>query len=282
MKLLKNLLLQLFIISCLPGCFPAITDNASEQIVPTDTIALATKDTASNSPSDIADYFYFPPDTPYSAKVLTVGQFHEDEVWATAKEEQWFGLFKRGAAFYVAPTRISTTKVFDPIVDEDSLTDRTGWDVKAMNEDSCLILVSGYPLPDNKKVIPVTLANDKIYPGDTVSFNYLGVQYKLYATGTKKKMQDDPLWFDVWNYRLYLEATKDGKLVKELLAAQPNFDDNMISVVFAGDVDGDGLLDLILDTSRHYNMLSPTLYLSKPAGKDQLLKVVGQHISVGC
>ncbi len=84
------------------------------------------------------------------------------------------------------------------------------------------------------------------------------------------------------NYKLYLTANINGKETTQLLIAQPNFDDNMIEIIFAGDIDGDNLMDFIIDTSRHYNMFSPTLYLSKPAGKGQIVKPVGSHVIVGC
>ncbi len=55
-----------------------------------------------------------------------------------------------------------------------------------------------------------------------------------------------------------------------------------IYIMFAGDIDGDTIPDLIIDTSWHYNAEVPTLYLSKPAEKNQLLKVMGMHVTTGC
>lgn len=95
-------------------------------------------------------------------------------------------------------------------------------------------------------------------------------------------MQQEPEWFEVWNYKLYLTAEIKGQKRKSLLVAQPNFDDQMINLIFAGDIDGDGILDLIIDTSRHYNVTSPTIYLSKPAGNEEVVKPIGGHTSVGC
>ncbi len=113
-------------------------------------------------------------------------------------------------------------------------------------------------------------------------FSFLGIDYKLFATGRKKKVQEDPEAFEVWNYKLFMTASKGGYQITQLLVAQPNFDEKMIEVLFAGDIDGDEMLDLIIDTSPHYNATSPTLYLSKPADKKELVKPVGVHTSVGC
>lgn len=56
----------------------------------------------------------------------------------------------------------------------------------------------------------------------------------------------------------------------------------MINLIFVGDIDGDGILDLIIDTSRHYNATSPTIYLSRPADNGEVVKPIGGHTSVGC
>jgi hypothetical protein len=56
----------------------------------------------------------------------------------------------------------------------------------------------------------------------------------------------------------------------------------MIRILFAGDIDGDGKFDLLIDTSRHYNASNPTLYLSKPAEKGKIIKPIGVFTSVGC
>jgi len=59
-------------------------------------------------------------------------------------------------------------------------------------------------------------------------------------------------------------------------------DDAEPQLIFAGDLDRDGRLDLILDTSNHYNMQRPTLFLSSRATGGAIVEVAGQHVSVGC
>ena len=62
----------------------------------------------------------------------------------------------------------------------------------------------------------------------------------------------------------------------------PNFDDALTSLLFVGDIDGDDIPDLIIDTTSDYNAEVPTLYLSRPAKSGDLLKVMGMHGSTGC
>ena len=59
-------------------------------------------------------------------------------------------------------------------------------------------------------------------------------------------------------------------------------DDASPHVIFAGDLDRDGRLDLIFDTSDHYNRSHPVLFLSGAAEGDELLHAVAEHDAVGC
>jgi hypothetical protein len=231
--------------------------------------------------SIVYDYSTFPIDSSFSTKVLTVGTFHDDEVWEGADKQKWFGLFHNKNGFYISETKLTIKRVFDEIVDENE-NERTGWEIQTVNKDTSIILMGGLNTLTSHIIQQAILPKEQVFPGDTLRINYLGIDYKIYATGSKKKVQDDPEWFDVWNYKLYLEATIKGQLHTSLLIAQPNFDDEMINIMFAGDIDGDGVLDLIIDTSSDYNATSPTIYFSSPATNGEVVKPIGRHVSVGC
>ena len=59
-------------------------------------------------------------------------------------------------------------------------------------------------------------------------------------------------------------------------------DDASPALLFAGDIDRDGRLDLILDATDHYNLRRPTLYLSTQAADGELVHRVAEHEAVGC
>ena len=51
---------------------------------------------------------------------------------------------------------------------------------------------------------------------------------------------------------------------------------------FAGDLDGDGKLDLLIDTTHHYNLSEPTLFLSSQAKDGELVHNVASFRTTGC
>lgn len=220
-------------------------------------------------------------DTSLPGKIITTGGFHGDEVWDNLEKDNWLGLFKSAEKHYIAATPVTVKEVFDPVLDEDSTKESTGREVNIENKDTCLLLLSHLgDLIQEHDVESVPLPVNEVKPGESITIRYKEVTYTLSATGEKRMVQENDEY--IWNYKLYLTATKNGTTIKQLLAAFPSFDDAMVTLVFAGDIDGDGMLDLIMDTSNHYNVTVPTLYLSKPAAAGELLKIMGVHIAVGC
>lgn len=281
-----TLLLTLAIFS-LTACNNANKEPITKNLIASvDTTTTTIKDTIiENSVTKIDSIVYvdisFPVDSTFTTKVLTVGTFHGDEVWENADKGKWFGLFKNKTSYYIAETKLKTIRVNDVVVDENE-NEKSGWEVNTLHKDSSIILIEGLNYLNAHTIQQAVLPKLQIFPTDTMRINYLGIDYKIFATGGSNKGADDDIPSEVWNYKLYMTATINGQQLKSLLVAQPNFEDHMINLIFAGDIDGDGILDLIIDTSRHYNATSPTIYLSKPADKGEVVKPIGGHTSVGC
>lgn len=277
----QNAFLFMILLLSLNTCKTDVNTDVTRNSGSIDSSLVHAKTAESTEDTIIYDEFYFPDDTNFMAKILTTGVFHEDEVWTGADKLKWFGLFYNQSNVYLAETKITALKVHDEISDyfED---DKTGWEIKTMNQDTAYMLIAGLDFLKNRKIEPFNLPKHQLIPGDSLQFNYLGVEYCIYAAGNKRKHDEDGVWYEIWNYRLYLAAKINNQWKKDLLVACPSFDDAMIDLIFAGDIDGDGLLDLIIDTSNHYNGTTPTLFLTKPAEKGHLIKVVGEHDSVGC
>lgn len=80
----------------------------------------------------------------------------------------------------------------------------------------------------------------------------------------------------------------DGSRVQELApGGSPYIEDGeppstQAALLFAGDLDHDGQIDLLLDTSDHENLQRPTLFLSGAAAKGRQVKEVAQRSYTGC
>ncbi|MBL7942229.1 MAG: hypothetical protein JNM00_05665 [Flavobacteriales bacterium] len=211
----------------------------------------------------------------FQSHVLTEGLFHAEEIWEDVDRGNWYGLFRSNNQFYLKQTKVSAVRQFDPLVDEEH--ESTGWQLWANHYDTCEVLIEAIPVGlFDHPVTTLPLPADRIYPGDTVRFQFADRDYLLYATGNSVG-DDDPV---ITNYRLFL-SQPDGSQAT-LLVAHDNFDDQMVNLNFIGDIDGDLLPDFIIDTSRHYNTSMPTVYLSSTAPSGQLVIPAGGHRRVGC
>jgi hypothetical protein len=215
--------------------------------------------------------------TVFPVSILNVGEYHAEEVDAADALRNWYGIFLNKEGYYLDSTRIIATRVEDMLGDENG--QKTGWLVKTSNSDSCVQLISGVEGLQKRKIAPITIAKPEMLPGTSTTFTCNGIKYTLSATANIGPNEDN---YAATSYRLVLKATINGVEKQQLLVAHPAFGDAMTTIVFAGDIDGDGFPDFIIDTINHYNGFRPTLYLSKPAGGKQLLKVMGWHLSVGC
>jgi hypothetical protein len=216
----------------------------------------------------------FPADTGARTQLLLPKSYHSNELDGVENGSTWLGLFLGKQGYYTAQTKIFKNKVHDDVVDADS--ENTGWMVTVENTDSCLMLTKlGLLLPITN-IEKILSEQEPMPPYDKLTFLYKEGTYQLYATGminTENNM--------VTNYRLYADVTIDGRTQTSLLMTTSGFNETIATVLFAGDLNGDGLVDLIINTSTHYNTFKPTLYLSNSHRQPWILPV-GWHISVGC
>lgn len=282
-KMMKKIILILLV------CFSVVACKKTGKIEEGSTVsAQLAKDSITNSDSvnyidQISEELY-PQSEGLPLFVLSTGVFHGDETSPDMINKGWFGIFRDRGKYYIAPTTLTIRKAYDVVLDDDEHDSSkwTGWEVKTSHIDTSLILISGAPHLSSHEIKTVPLVKDFVEPNAETTFTYNGSSYTLYATGDLKPAEYNKDEMIISKYKLYIKGYKDGKEINQLLASTSTFDDAMFRVLLISDIDNDGFPDLILNTARHYNMYRPTVYLSSFVEKDQLVKVVALHESVGC
>jgi hypothetical protein len=73
-----------------------------------------------------------------------------------------------------------------------------------------------------------------------------------------------------------------GLVSQELFSLPEGGNDPYITILWIGDIDGDGKPDLYLNTSWHYNVSHKVLWLSSLAHQGQLVGVAAFFETTGC
>ncbi len=203
--------------------------------------------------------------------LLEVGSFHGDEV-PLNQPKDWLGVFCKQLVCDARPTTIKTTRDHDDVVDEDTKTN-TGTSISISLREQPLFLVRGIaPTP---RSIPTVFQGEKnMVAGDLLPIGFSGVNYALRVDG--KKMEEEPL---PKGSRLVFSS---GSKTQELFSLLESGNDPYITVLWVGDIDGDGKPDLLVITSWHYNVSHKVLWLSSLAKPGQLVGLAAVFETTGC
>lgn len=216
------------------------------------------------------------------------GQFHNGE--AVARHgERWLALRLRPGDAELVSVRVAVKRVHDPLVD--AKDQATGEAVSAIRMDDAAMLLRGSGL----RAGTVTRASI-VEPGPQHSLPAyrLSLGAREYRIATHCVIEDRDATATPDRPAAYTCTIDliDGERRQVLVSlgasrASPGaplffVSDASPQLIFAGDLDRDGRLDLILDTTDHYNLTRPTLFLSGAAGKGEVVHAVATHDAVGC
>ncbi len=195
-------------------------------------------------------------------QIALPGQYHGDEMPVQA-ENDWLGLYPNADGFEwkaVAPRFRAT---MDPVLDQPG--DETGVEA-AVTGERPLLMVRGVAA---LRAGPVSRA---------------AAERSRMTVGTTEALPDGLALVAALNedgvYQLRLED-KQGR-VQVLCAHEVLYDETVPTLLMAGDLDGDGRLDLLIDTSNHYNLSRVTLFLSSSAGLGEWMAPVATLQTTGC
>lgn len=205
--------------------------------------------------------------------ILELVDYHGDEVTASAKQS-WLGLYKdSGGKFTLKPTKISITKVNDPIIDEDP-KGRSGKRISVATKEKPIYVISGVAgLKPGPVVAGTPLTSDHLDIGRKIKLKVRSSEATLVVTGRKKNADFRT------HYKITLES---GGIKQQLMRGEEIGVDTAPSLLWCGDLDGDGKLDLIMDTTDNYNVSNVVLFLSSKAQPGKIVRDVAVQLATGC
>ncbi|WP_428229797.1 hypothetical protein [Flavobacterium sp.] len=190
---------------------------------------------------------------------------------AASLNEKWIDLYEKSGEYYLGKADFEIEKGFDEC---------SGDSLNLIIPKNKTILFIDYPQLKLGKIKSLKIDENKIWPKEKITFTFNNVSYTLRGEGkvisSEKRQADDgkeEVFNNVQHYKLYLSAGDDAE---KLLLAEDSFQDTFVELRFAGDIDGDGKLDLIFSANRNYEEERVILFLSSKAENDGVIKKVAE------
>ena len=199
-----------------------------------------------------------------SYKILIPFNYRQCKV-DTLIDDTWVELYKKGQKYYLSKTQYTIGKEWDGII---------GDSVSTLTSERDVILYVNHLPSKMGKVNSVDLHIapnsflDSFYlePGTTLRFTFEGKHYELI---TKEKV-----------FTKHGTQSYEGVILLngKQIVRRTNLDKVDYSLMFAGDIDGDGKLDLLFNLSGEFGELYVALYLSSCALPGQLVRKVAEVV----
>jgi hypothetical protein len=218
-------------------------------------------------------------------QILRVGGFHGSEVPLDAGPG-WYGLFLVADGTELRSVRVSVESAHDVVAD--GAQQETGRAVKTDSHDSPIVLVRGVRGLARRRTPTAIASPHFFFPGERQSWNLHPERkarwYSLIAYGSVDRPPDSqPGATRIYSYRLVLAAHpwhEEGQ--QTIVDLHGLSEDRPPHVVWAGDLDGDYALDLLMEVGNHYNVTEYALFLSSAARGKALVSEVARFRAVGC
>lgn len=218
------------------------------------------------------------------------GEFHGDEPVAR-HGEHWLALRRNDQEAALVAARLTVTPVFDAVLDAPG--DSSGRAVASDAGDEQVITFLRGPGLRSGPVLAAEVEEMAAVVGDAPAW-HLHLGGHAYRIATRCRVAGagrdaDSAAPDAIQCEVTLHHA-DGR--QQTLVRMGGYrdtasilrpgDDATPALLFAGDLDRDGRLDLVFDTTDHYNVSRPTLFLSSAARDGELVGAAAQYQSVGC
>jgi hypothetical protein len=212
-------------------------------------------------------------------QIMMTGEFHKGEVKAESSET-WFGLYDEGGQLRLVRTTIKVETVRDVCVDEKE-EEKTGMLVSCDKPGTPLFLVRGIEGLDEREAKTAYQGHKFLCPGEILKLDQGRNAIRMIAFGDMQKPEPGRGPY----YRNYSVQFWTGPRPDyHMLAEYPLLEtfDAIPYLIWAGDLDNDGKIDMFWDLTDHYAGRHYTLFLSSLAKEGEWLKKVAEVIYRGC
>ena len=249
--------------------------DSSNSINKTDIISNSTQAADNTIPTEqIISRTPLPPDTKF--KILPVGVINEG-IPSDTKNLEWLALSQDGSKSYLK-------KVTPKLKESDPSNIAVDFvEVSVQNNHQCVLLINANGLEEGE-VPSFKVEKSKLLPGDTLSFRYNSDLVKLYVTGSLRIPGGSSFMDTTDNYKMTI-SQKEGVITQDIFnySKYPTSNSLLPSIIWAGDIDADGKLDLIIkETDDRYGYSKIELFLSNIIDNSELLKSAAVFEILGC
>lgn len=197
------------------------------------------------------------------------------------KDKDWYEIYKdpKTKNWMIGKTDLKISYGFDECAGVDVMM------IKSKHKEAVLFFTAFEGLSENPETV---LENKPLIPGNSVNFKMNNKNYSLSASGTDDegntlsadKLPEDSegnIYFGAKNFKLSFSSDESKSYsiaeVEEMRDVNPK-------IIWAGDLNGDGLPDMILDLSEDHESRHLYFFLSDKNDKEHPLKKAGDGIVV--
>lgn len=213
-------------------------------------------------------------------KMVTVGEWHGDEVSAR-DGETWLALHQTATGYALQEVVVSVEVVEDEVIDTPPA--KTGKKVSVLVDLKPLVMLRGLPWLKEGPVVTAASAESELRTDRSSQILFDGKLYLLSFHCDEKdkalEQADCPLQLNLGAdsqtlqiYPIYRPFSAEASIASEAFP----------QILWSGDLDRDGHLDLLLDLTNHYNVSAPTLLLSSLAKEGLLVGFAAVFRTTGC
>jgi hypothetical protein len=207
--------------------------------------------------------------------LLTLGQFHSKEVSARTGEV-WLGLFPTDTGFALRPAALTIAPW------DDDLGDGEGKEVKVETGTPLFLVNAGNRLHPRANVSTVFAGEVALGNAAYVLLAWRGVEHRL---SVENRDSTPVRGIEFRDSRLTLTSSPpdvpDAFYHQKLVTIDRPYGEPW-RLLWAGDLDGDGKLDLFVEVGAHDNVEDRRLFLSTAATKGQAVGQAAVFMTVGC